>query len=317
MNPSVKIFSGTGSEQLAEKIAKRYGTRLGKVNIQKFSDGEFQPVFLESIRGDYVFLIQSTFAPADNLMELLLMIDAAKRASAHRVVAVIPYYGFARQDRKDKPRVAIGSKLIANLLEAAGAHRVITMDLHAPQIQAFFDIPVDHLDSSAIFIPYIEQLKLQNLTFAAPDVGSTNRVREVASYFNCEMVICDKHRKRANEIASMVVIGDVTDRDVVLIDDICDTGGTLAKSAGLLKEKGARTVRALCTHPVLSGKAYENIEKSVLEELVVCDTIPLRSETKKIKVLSVADLFAIAIRNAYENKSITSLFIHSQLKDRR
>jgi ribose-phosphate pyrophosphokinase len=317
MNPSVKIFSGTGSEQLAEKIAKRYGTRLGKVNIQKFSDGEFQPVFLESIRGDYVFLIQSTFAPTDNLMELLLMIDAAKRASAHRVVAVIPYYGFARQDRKDKPRVAIGSKLIANLLEAAGAHRVITMDLHAPQIQAFFDIPVDHLDSSAIFIPYIEQLKLQNLTFAAPDVGSTNRVREVASYFNCEMVICDKHRKRANEIASMVVIGDVTDRDVVLIDDICDTGGTLAKSAGLLKEKGARTVRALCTHPVLSGKAYENIEKSVLEELVVCDTIPLRSETKKIKVLSVADLFAIAIRNAYENKSITSLFIHSQLKDRR
>jgi ribose-phosphate pyrophosphokinase len=317
MNPSVKIFSGTGSEALAEKIAKRYGTRLGKVNIQKFSDGEFQPVFLESIRGDYVFLIQSTFAPTDNLMELLLMIDAAKRASAHRIVAVIPYYGFARQDRKDKPRVAIGSKLIANLLEAAGAHRVITMDLHAAQIQAFFDIPVDHLDSSAIFIPYIEQLKLQNLTFAAPDVGSTNRVREVASYFSSEMVICDKHRKRANEIASMVVIGDVAGRDVVLIDDICDTGGTLAKSAGLLKDKGARTVRALCTHPVLSGKAYENIEDSVLEELVVCDTIPLKKDSRKIRVLSVADLFAIAIRNAYENKSITSLFIHSQLKDRR
>jgi ribose-phosphate pyrophosphokinase len=317
MNPSVKIFSGTGSEALAEKIAKRYGTRLGKVNIQKFSDGEFQPVFLESIRGDYVFLIQSTFAPTDNLMELLLMIDAAKRASAHRIVAVIPYYGFARQDRKDKPRVAIGSKLIANLLEAAGAHRVITMDLHAAQIQAFFDIPVDHLDSSAIFIPYIEQLKLQNLTFAAPDVGSTNRVREVASYFSSEMVICDKHRKRANEIASMVVIGDVAGRDVVLIDDICDTGGTLAKSAGLLKDKGARTVRALCTHPVLSGKAYENIEDSVLEELVVCDTIPLKKDSRKIRVLSVADLFAIAIRNAYENKSITRLFIHSQLKDRR
>lgn len=314
MNPSVKIFAGTGSQKLAEKIAQRFGAPIGKINIQKFSDGEIQPVFLESIRGDFVFLVASTFAPADNLMELLLMIDAAKRASAYKIIAVIPYYGYARQDRKDKPRVAIGSKLVSTLLEASGANRVITMDLHAPQIQAFFDIPVDHLDSSAIFIPYIEQLKLENLIFAAPDVGSTNRVREIASYFNCEMVICDKHRKRANEIASMVVIGDVAGKDVVLIDDICDTGGTLAKSAGLLKEKGARSVRALCTHPVLSGKAYENIENSVLEELVVCDTIPLKQESRKIKVLSVADLFAIAIRNAYENKSITSLFIHSQLK---
>jgi ribose-phosphate pyrophosphokinase len=249
-------------------------------------------------------------------MQLLLMIDAAKRASAYRVVAVIPYYGYARQDRKDKPRVAIGAKLIATLLEAAGADRVITMDLHAPQIQGFFDVPVDHLDSSAIFIPYIDQLRLPNLSFAAPDVGSTNRVREIASYFNAEMVICDKHRKRANEIASMVVIGDVTDRDVVLVDDICDTGGTLAKAAGLLKEKGARSVRAMITHPVLSGKAYENIENSVLEELVVCDTIPLKKESPKIKVISVADLFSIAIRNAYENKSITSLFIHSQLRGR-
>lgn len=314
MNPSVKIFSGTGSQHLAEKIARKFGAPLGKINIQKFSDGEFQPIFLESIRGDYVFLIQSTFAPTDNLMELLLMIDAAKRASAYKIVAVLPYYGFSRQDRKDKPRVAIGSKLVATLLEAAGADRVITMDLHAPQIQAFFEIPVDHLDSSAIFIPYIEQLKLENLTFAAPDVGSTNRVREIASYFNAEMVICDKHRKRANEIASMVVIGEVKDRDIVLIDDICDTGGTLAKAAGLLKEKGARSVRALCTHPILSGKAYENIENSVLEELIVCDTIPLKKESSRIKALSVADLFAIAIRNAYENKSITSLFIHSQLK---
>jgi ribose-phosphate pyrophosphokinase len=203
---------------------------------------------------------------------------------------------------------------MATLLEAAGANRVITMDLHAPQIQAFFDIPVDHLDSSAIFIPYIESLKLTNLCFAAPDVGSTNRVRELASYFNAPMVICDKHRKRANEIASMVVIGDVAGKDVVLIDDICDTGGTLAKSAGLLIEKGATSVRAFCTHPVLSGKAYENIENSVLKELVVCDTIPLKAETKKIKVISVADLFAIAIRNAAENKSITSLFVHSQIK---
>ncbi|MCA6440332.1 MAG: ribose-phosphate pyrophosphokinase [Sediminibacterium sp.] len=314
MNPSVKIFSGTGSQKLAEKIAKQFGAPIGKINIQKFSDGEFQPIFLESIRGDYVFLVQSTYAPTDNLMELLLMIDAAKRASAYKIIAVIPYYGFARQDRKDKPRVAIGSKLIATLLEAAGANRVITMDLHAPQIQAFFEVPVDHLDSSAIFIPYIEQLKLKNLAFAAPDVGSTNRVREVASYFNAEMVICDKHRKRANEIASMVVIGDVTNRDIVIIDDICDTGGTLAKAAALLKEKGARSVRAIITHPVLSGKAYENIENSVLEELVVCDTIPLKKETSKIKIISVAELFAIAIRNAYENKSITSLFIHSQLR---
>ncbi len=314
MEPSVKIFSGTGSQHLAAKIAQRFGISIGKVNIQKFSDGEFQPVFLESIRGDYVFLVQSTFAPSDNLMELLLMIDAVKRASAYKIIAVMPYYGYARQDRKDKPRVAIGSKLVATLLEAAGANRVITMDLHAPQIQAFFDIPVDHLDSSAIFIPYIQQLNLENLTFAAPDVGSTNRVREIASYFNAEMVICDKHRKRANEIASMVVIGDVADRNVILIDDICDTGGTLAKSAGLLREKGAKSVRALCTHPVLSGNAYQNIENSVLEELVVCDTIPLKQQSPKIKVLSVADLFAIAIRNAYENKSITSLFVHSQLK---
>jgi ribose-phosphate pyrophosphokinase len=316
MQSSVKIFSGTGSQYLAEKIAQCYGTPLGKSITQKFSDGEFQPVFQESIRGDMVFLVQSTSAPADNLLELLLMIDAARRASAYKVVAVIPYYGYARQDRKDKPRVAIGSKLIANMITAAGADRVITMDLHAPQIQGYFDIPVDHLDSSAIFIPYIENLKLENLTFAAPDVGSANRIREIASYFNAEMVICDKHRKRANEIASMVVIGEVEGRDVVLIDDICDTGGTLSKSAGLLKEKGARSVRALCTHPVLSGNAYANIENSVLEEMVVCDTIPLKQSVQKIKVLSVADLFAIAIRNAYENRSITSLFIHSQLRNK-
>ncbi|HMR91278.1 MAG TPA: ribose-phosphate pyrophosphokinase [Chitinophagaceae bacterium] len=312
---SAKIFAGTSSEMLAGQICKKYGNKPGNVSIQRFSDGEICPVFLESIRGDSVFLIQSTYAPADNLMELLLMVDAARRASAYKVIAVIPYYGYARQDRKDKPRVAIGSKLVANMLVAAGVDRVITMDLHAPQIQGYFDIPVDHLDSHAVFIPYIENLKLENLTFAAPDVGSTNRVREIANYFSAEMVICDKHRKRANEIASMVVIGDVAGKDIVIIDDICDTGGTLAKSASLLKEKGARSVRALITHPVLSGKAYENIENSVLEELVVCDTIPLRKETPKIKVISVAELFAVAIRNAFENKSITSLFVHSQRRN--
>jgi ribose-phosphate pyrophosphokinase len=293
MQSNIKIFSGSGSQYLANKIAEKFGIPLGDSVTQKFSDGELQPVLNESVRGDYVFLIQSTFAPSDNLMELLLMIDAAKRASAYKVIAVIPYYGYARQDRKDKPRVSIGSKLVANMLTAAGADRVITMDLHAPQIQGYFDIPVDHLDSSAIFIPYIQQMGLENLTFAAPDVGSANRIREIAMYFNSEMVLCDKHRKRANEIASMVVIGDVTGKDIVLIDDIIDTGGTLAKSAGLLKEKGARSVRALCTHPVLSGKARENIENSVI---------------------STAELFATAIRHAFENRSIHSLFPHSQMK---
>src|SRR5437870_4407172 len=312
-SPFAKIFAGTGSQILAEQICKSYGCHLGKINIQKFSDGEIQPIFLESIRGDFVFLIQSTYSPSDNFMELLLMIDAARRASAYKIIVVMPYYGYARQDRKDRPRVAIGSKLVANMLVAAGADRVITMDLHAPQIQGYFDIPVDHLDSSAVFIPYIQNLRLENLTFAAPDVGAANRIRETASYFEVDMVICDKHRKRANEIASMQVIGDVEGKDIVLIDDICDTGGTLAKSAALLKEKGARSVRALITHPVLSGKAYENIENSVLEELIVCDTIPIRKDAaSKIKVISVSELFAVAIRNAFENKSITSLFIHSQ-----
>ncbi len=318
MSTSIKIFSGTGSQELSSKIAKCFGCDLGKINLQKFSDGEMQPAFLESIRGDYVFLIQSTFAPANNLLELLLMIDAAKRASAYKIIAVIPYYGYARQDRKDRPRVAIGAKLMASLLESAGADRVITMDLHAAQIQGFFEIPVDHLDSYAIFVPYIEQLNIDKskLIFAAPDVGSTTRVREIASFFNAEMVICDKHRKRANEVASMVVIGEVKNKHVILVDDLCDTGGTIAKSAALLKEKGALSVHACCTHPVLSGNAYQTIENSVLEELVVCNTIPLDSQqhSSKIKVLSVANLFAVSIRHAFENKSITNLFSYSQLK---
>ena len=317
MEHNSKIFSGTNSQYLAKEIAKKFGAPLGNVKIQRFSDGEIGVEYEESIRGQFVFLVQSTFAPADNLMELLLMIDAAKRASAYKVIAVMPYYGYARQDRKDKPRVAIGSKLVANMLVAAGADRVVTMDLHAPQIQGYFDIPVDHLDSSAIFIPYIESLNLNELTFAAPDVGSANRIREVATYFECEMVICDKHRKRANEIASMVLIGDVADRDIVLIDDICDTGGTLAKSAALIKERGAKSVRAFCTHPVLSGNAYENIQNSVLEELVVCDTIPVKPGCDKIRVVSTAELFAIAIRNALENKSINSLFIKSRLLNKK
>ncbi|MCB0700664.1 MAG: ribose-phosphate pyrophosphokinase [Chitinophagales bacterium] len=315
MQSSVKIFAGRNSTYLGEKIAGAFGKKLGKLTINQFSDGEFQPVFNESIRGDYVFLVQSTFAPADNLLELLMMIDAARRASAGYITAVIPYYGYARQDRKDKPRVSIASKLVANLLAKSGANRIITMDLHAPQIQGFFDIPVDHMDSSAIFIPYIENLNMENLIFAAPDVGSTNRVREVAKYFEVDMVICDKQRKRANEVAAMTVIGDVTGKHVVLIDDICDTAGTLSKAATILKEKGALSVRAFCTHPVLSGKAYENIANSELEELVVCDTIPIDKEKAgdKIKQLSTADLFAVAIRNAFENKSISSLFIHSNL----
>lgn len=310
MQPSVKIFAGNNSHQLAEDIAKAAGKKLSEVTIQKFSDGEFQPRFNESVRGDHVFIVQSTVPPSDNLMELLMMIDAARRASAGYITAVIPYYGFARQDRKDRPRVAIASKLIANLLTEAGADRVMTMDLHAPQIQGFFDIPVDHLDSSAIFIPYIENLGLDNYVFAAPDVGSTNRVREVASYFGAEMVICDKYRKKANEVGSMTVIGDVTGKHVILIDDIVDTAGTLCKAAGLLKEKGALSVRAFCTHPVLSGKAYENVANSELEKLVVCDTIPLKENIDKIEVLTSAQLFAVAIRNTFENKSITSLFAH-------
>jgi ribose-phosphate pyrophosphokinase len=308
MNPSVKIFAGTGSTALAEKIAQRFGAPIGKINIQKFSDGEFQPVFLESVRGDYVFLVQSTYAPTDNLFELLLMIDAAKRASAYKIIVVIPYYGFARQDRKDKPRVSIASKLVADLLQTAGANRVMTMELHAPQIQGFFNVPVDHLESSIIFAPYIKTLADENIVIAAPDVGASNRIREVAKILNLNMVICDKERRKANEIANMTVIGDVEGKDVVLIDDIIDTGGTLCKSSSMLMDKGAKSVRALCCHPVLSGKAYENIENSVLTELVVTDTIPLKHHSDKIKVVSVAPLFARAIRNVHEHGSISSLF---------
>lgn len=305
----VKIFAGSGSQGIAERIVKSYGQNIGKVSLNSFSDGEFQPCIDETVRGCDVFIIQSTMPPADNLMELLMLIDAAKRASAHKVVAVIPYFGLARQDRKDKPRVPISSKMVANILTAAGADRVMTMDLHAPQIQGFFDIPVDHLDSTVIFIPYIKSIQTNDLLLAAPDVGATKRVREFAKYLGVEMVICDKARKRANEIASMTVIGDVKGKDVVLIDDICDTANTLCKAAALIKEKGAKSVRAVCTHPVLSGNAYVNLENSVLEEIMLCDTIPLKSGNySKIKVLSVDNLFANAIRNVSEFGSISSLF---------
>ncbi len=309
MQSNIKLFSGTNSNYLASKIASSYGMPLGEVTVNRFSDGEFQPSLDESVRGNDIFIIQSTFAPSDNLFELLLMIDAAKRASAHYITAVIPYFGFARQDRKDKPRVAIGAKLIANLLTAAGATRVMTMDLHAAQIQGFFDVPVDHLDATSVFIPYIEKLQLPNLTIASPDMGGTPRARIYAKYFNAEMVVCDKQRKRANEIESMTVIGDVEGRNIVLIDDLIDTAGTLTKAAGLLIEKGAASVRAFCTHPVLSGKAYERIEESQLTELIVCDTLPLKRESSKIKVISVADLFAKVIRNVHTNESISPLFV--------
>ncbi|HAL82820.1 MAG TPA: ribose-phosphate pyrophosphokinase [Mucilaginibacter sp.] len=305
---TVKLFAGSGTFALAEHIAASYGHGLGDVVLTRFSDGEFQPHFNESVRGCDVFLIQSTNPPTDNLVELLMMTDAARRASAHYVTAVIPYFGLARQDRKDKPRVAIGSKLVANILVAAGINRIMTMDLHAAQIQGFFDIPVDHLDASVIFVPYIKSLKLGNLTIASPDMGGSYRARTFAKYFNAEVVICDKRRKRANEIESMTLIGDVSDQDIVLIDDICDTAGTLAKAAGLIMERGARSVRAVCTHPVLSGKAYETIENSALTELIVTDTIPLKYESSKIRVLTTADLFAKAIMNVNEHGSISQLF---------
>jgi len=304
----VKLFAGTGTKALAHKIAEEYGKPLGAMTLSRFSDGEFQPSYDESVRGCDVFLIQSTYQPSDNLMELLLMIDAAKRASAHYITAVVPYYGLARQDRKDKPRTAIGAKLVANILKSAGIHRIMTMDLHAAQIQGFFDIPVDHLDASVIFVPYIKSLGLENLTIASPDMGGSYRARTFAKFFNAEVVICDKRRKRANEIESMSIIGDVTDQDIVLIDDICDTAGTLSKAAALIMEKGAKSVRAVCTHPVLSGKAIETVENSMLSELIVTDTIPLKRESDKIRVLSTANLFAKAIANINEHGSISDLF---------
>jgi ribose-phosphate pyrophosphokinase len=305
---SVKFFSGSGSLDLAHSIAHAYGKPLGNITLKRFSDGELSVAFEESIRGTDLFLIQSTNPPSDNLFELLMMIDAAKRASAKYVTVVIPYFGYARQDRKDKPRVSIAAKLVANLISAAGADRIVTCDLHAGQIQGFFDIPLDHLHGISIFVPYIKQLKLDPL-FAAPDVGGVSRARAFAEKFNADMVICDKHRKRANEIASMQVIGEVKGRDVILVDDLIDTGGTLCKAAELLREKGATSVRAVCTHGLLSGNAIENIDKSVLEELIITDTIRQTHTHPKIKILTVSDMFAKAIRKIHDFESISTLFI--------
>ena len=307
-NP-VKIFSGSQSTYLAEKIAHYYGKDLGGYTCRRFSDGEMSPSFEESVRGCDVFLIQSTPPPADNLMELLLMIDAARRASAHYVTVVIPYFGYARQDRKDKPRVAIAAKLVANMLAAAGADRLMTIYLHAGQIQGFFDFPVDHLEGASIFVPYIKSLALESLIIASPDVGGAGRARTFAKHFNAEIVLCDKHRKRANEIASMQVIGDVEGMNVVLVDDLIDTGGTLCKAAQILLDKGAQSVRAVCTHPIMSGQAHDNIANSVLKELVIADTLPLSQPNPKIRVLSVAELFAKAIGRIRDHESISSLFI--------
>ncbi|PHN01003.1 ribose-phosphate pyrophosphokinase [Flavilitoribacter nigricans] len=305
----VKLFSGTNSRYLADKIADYYQQPLGDLSVHRFSDGEMQPVINESVRGCYVFFIQSTFAPSENIMELLLMMDAARRASASYITAVIPYFGYARQDRKDKPRVPISAKLIAEMLQAAGANRIMTMDLHADQIQGFFDIPVDHLKSEAIYIPYLQEQNLDDTIFASPDVGGVKRARTYAKHFEKNLVICDKYRKRANEVAGMTVIGDVDGADVILVDDLVDTAGTLCRAAEIILKKGAKSVRALCTHPVLSGKAYENIEKSPLTELLVTDTIPLKRESSKIKVLPTSKLFARAIRNTHEHRSISALFV--------
>ncbi len=304
----VKIFSARATMALSKAIALEYRQPLGDMQVNLFKDGEFQVSYNESVRGCDVFLIQSTCPPAENLMELCMMVDAAKRASANYITAVIPYFGYARQDRKDKPRVPITAKMVADILTAVGANRVMTMDLHAPQIQGFFDIPVDHLDAQTIFSPYIRNLNLKNLVIASPDLGASNRNRQFATTLGTNMVICDKHRKVANEIDSMTLIGDVTNADVVLVDDLIDTGGTLCKAAEMLMEKGASSVRAVCTHPVLSGNAYETIQKSALTELIVCDTIPVKNVSSKIKVLSTARLFADAIRNVHEYGSISSLF---------
>ncbi|MFK2818579.1 ribose-phosphate pyrophosphokinase [Flavobacteriaceae sp. LMIT009] len=304
-----KIFACSQSTVLAEKIAKSYGEELGNVITSTYSDGEFQPSFEESVRGARLFIIGSTNPSSENLMEMLLMLDAAKRASARHITAVMPYFGWARQDRKDKPRVPIAAKLIAKMLETAGATRIITMDLHADQIQGFFEKPVDHLFASTIFLPYLKELELDNLTIASPDMGGSKRAYAYSKAMESEVVICYKQRAKANVISHMELIGNVEGRNVVLVDDMVDTAGTLTKAADLMMERGAKSVRAICTHPILSGNAYERLENSKLEELIVTDSIPLSQESSKIRVLSCADLFADVMYKVHHNKSISSKFI--------
>ncbi len=308
MNRPFKIFSARASKKIALAICEAYGTELGNETVIEFSDGEFEPSFDESIRGANIFLVQSTMPPADNLMELLLMIDAARRASAYKINAVIPYFGYARQDKKGKPRVPIGAKLIANLLTSAGVDRVITMDLHADQIQGFFDIPVDHLYSSSVFISYIQSLNLPNLTIASPDMGGSNRANTYAKFLKSEIVICYKHREKANLVGKMLLIGDVKGKDVVLVDDMIDTAGTLTKAADLMIEMGANTVRAVCTHGVFSGPAYQRIDDSRLLEIAVTDTIPKEHGSSKVKEISISKLFASSIDAVLKNESISRHF---------
>jgi len=306
--PIVSIFSGRATRYLADKIAEYYGSPLGTCNVTVFSDGEFQPSFEENLRGRDVFLIQSTFPPTENLMELLMMVDAAKRASARRIIAVIPYFGFARQDRKDRPRISIAAKLVANLLQVAGVTRVITMDIHADQIQGFFDIPVDNLYASKIFVPYIQSLNLHDPIMASPDAGGTRRASSYAKMLGTVFCICHKQRSKPNEIEKMLLIGDVKDRDVILIDDIIDTAGTITRAGQLLKDNGARSVRAFATHPIFSGSAMEKIDNSVFDEVVVTDTIPLKNPSKKIHVLSTAELFAQVIHKVENYESLSEFF---------
>lgn len=311
---SLKIFACRNSRYLGEKIAASLGVELGKSEVLQFSDGEFEPSYLESVRGAMVYIVQSTFPPADNLMELLLMIDAAKRASAHKVIAVMPYFGWARQDRKDQPRVPIGAKVVANLLQAAGCDRVMTMDLHADQIQGFFDIPVDHLYASTILIRYIRDHKLENLAIASPDMGGAKRANAYAKRLDASIIICHKSRAKANVVGSMTAIGDVEGKDVFIVDDMVDTAGTITKCANMLKEKGARSIRAICTHPVLSGDAYKRISESAIEQFIITDSIPLKDDPSldksKFVVVSVADLFAEIIDKVYNFSPISPSFIY-------